>query len=57
MDRYFPSSKRCNECNYKNEELTLSQRSWVCPICGKKHDRDINAAINIKKEGIRIVLE
>ena len=57
VDRYFPSSKRCNECNYKNEELTLSQRSWVCPICGKKHDRDINAAINIKKEGIRIVLE
>lgn len=57
VNRYFPSSKMCNECNYKNEELTLSQRSWVCPICGKKHDRDINAAINIKKEGIRIVLE
>ena len=57
VNRYFPSSKRCNECYYKNEELTLAQRSWVCPICGKKHDRDINAAINIKKEGIRIVLE
>ena len=57
VNRYFPSSKRCNECYYKNEELTLSQRSWVCPICGKKHDRDINAAINIKKEGIRMVLE
>lgn len=57
VNRYFPSSKRCNECYYKNEELTLSQRSWVCPLCGKKHDRDINAAINIKKEGIRMVLE
>ena len=57
VNRYFPSSKRCNECYYKNEELTLSQRSWVCPICGKKHDRDINAAINIKKEGIKMVLE
>ena len=57
VNRFFPSSKRCNECYYKNEELTLSQRSWVCPICGKKHDRDINAAINIKKEGIRMVLE
>jgi putative transposase len=57
VNRYFPSSKRCNECYYKNEELKLSQRSWVCPMCGKKHDRDINAAINIKKEGIRMVLE
>ena len=57
VNRFFPSSKRCNECYYKNEELTLSQRSWVCPICGKKHDRDINAAINIKKEGIRMVLK
>ena len=57
VNRYFPSSKMCNECYYKNENLTLSQRNWVCPICGKKHDRDINAAINIKKEGIRIVLE
>lgn len=56
VDRYFPSSKMCSECSYKNEGLTLSQRSWVCPICGKKHDRDINAATNIKKEGIRIVL-
>ena len=57
VNRYFPSSKRCNECYYKKEELTLAQRSWVCPICGKKHDRDINAAINIKKEGIKMVLE
>jgi putative transposase len=54
IDRWFPSSKLCNSCGYKNTELTLSDRSWICPKCGKNHDRDINAAINILKEGKRI---
>ena len=57
VDRYFPSSKLCNNCGYKNEELELKDREWFCPNCNTKHDRDLNAAINIKKEGIRIILK
>ena len=56
VDRYFPSSQLCSCCNYQKTNLTLNQRSWTCPECKTKHDRDLNAAINIKKEGIRIVL-
>ena len=56
VDRYFPSSQLCSCCNYRKSDLTLNQRSWICPECGTKHDRDYNAAINIKKEGIRIIL-
>ena len=56
VDRYFPSSQLCSCCNYRKSDLTLKQRSWVCPECRTKHDRDYNAAINIKKEGIRMVL-
>ncbi len=56
VDRYFPSSQLCSACNYRKSDLTLNQRNWVCPICGFKHDRDYNAAINIKKEGIRMIL-
>ena len=56
VDRYFPSSQLCSCCNYRKSDLTLNQRSWTCPKCGFKHDRDYNAAINIKKEGIRMIL-
>lgn len=49
VDRFYPSSKTCSFCGYKKEDLKLSDRSWVCPQCGTKHDRDINAAINIKE--------
>ena len=56
VDRYFPSSQLCSACNYRKSDLTLNQRSWVCPNCGVKHNRDYNAAINIKKEGIRMIL-
>jgi putative transposase len=55
IDRYFASSKQCNGCKEKNILLSLSDREWVCPKCGIKHDRDINAAKNIKEEGIRIL--
>jgi putative transposase len=55
IDKWFPSSKLCNNCGYKNNGLTLKDRTWICPECSKSHDRDINAAINIKKEGIRIL--
>ena len=52
IDRYYPSSKTCNVCQYVNELLTLSDRSWTCPSCGTHHDRDANAAINILRQGI-----
>ena len=51
LDRYFPSSKLCSTCGHLLEELPLSVREWDCPGCGAHHDRDINAAINIKKAG------
>ena len=55
IDRFFPSSKLCSCCGYKNSNLKLNDRSWTCPACNSIHDRDLNAAINIKKEGERIL--
>ena len=55
IDRFYPSSKGCSVCGYKKQDLRLSDREWVCPQCGIKHDRDINAAMNILLEGQRIV--
>ena len=57
VDRFFPSSKLCSHCGYKNEDLKLSERSWTCPECNTFHDRDVNASINLKKEGIRLLKE
>jgi len=55
-DRYFPSSKMCHVCGNINHDLKLKDRIWTCPACGTVLDRDINAAINLKKEGVRQVL-
>ena len=52
VDRFFPSSKLCSSCGYKNNELTLADREWVCPQCEAEHDRDVNAAKNILSEAI-----
>jgi len=57
IDRFFPSSKLCNNCGYKNNDLKLSQREWTCSECGTHHDRDLNAAINILNEGKRLYKE
>lgn len=55
VDRFYPSSKTCSVCGYKKQDLKLSDREWICPICGTKHDRDINAAMNILLEGQRML--
>lgn len=51
VDRFFPSSKKCCNCLFLIESLDLRERTWRCPNCKQKHDRDQNAAINILREG------
>ncbi len=53
IDRFAPSSKTCGQCGYVYKELKLSERSWTCPECGTHHDRDFNAACNIKEFGLK----
>lgn len=48
IGRFEPSSKTCSKCGYVKHDLKLSDREWTCPVCGECHDRDINAAVNIK---------
>ncbi|MDO9227357.1 MAG: RNA-guided endonuclease TnpB family protein [Pseudomonadota bacterium] len=47
-DRWYPSSKTCSDCGHKLGALPLSVRKWTCPACGAVHDRDVNAAINLR---------
>jgi putative transposase len=55
IDTYFPSSKTCSCCGHKLDQLPLSVRQWQCPQCDTIHDRDINAALNIEHEGLKIL--
>ena len=55
VGRFYPSSKICHSCGYIKKDLTLNDREWICPKCGIHHDRDVNAAINIKNEGFKIL--
>ncbi|MGL5795012.1 MAG: RNA-guided endonuclease InsQ/TnpB family protein [Waterburya sp.] len=55
VDRFFPSSKTCHVCLNRVDSLQLEIRFWDCQSCGTHHDRDINAAINIRDEGLRIL--
>jgi len=57
IDRFFPSSKTCNNCRFLLESLSLDIREWVCPNCGKLNDRDVNAALNIRDKGLKDLKE
>ena len=54
VDRFYPSSRLCNNCGHKYDGLLLSEREWVCESCGVLHDRDVNAALNILGEALRL---
>ena len=54
IDKWFPSSKTCSACGHKHDSLTLNDRIFICPQCGNTIDRDLQAAKNILKEGLRI---
>ena len=58
IDRYYPSSRICSVCGYKNDKLKDTKiREWDCPSCRSHHDRDLNAAINILNRGLSIINE
>ena len=54
VDMFYPSSRLCHDCGHKYDELRLSEREWVCESCGVLHDRDVNAALNILGEALRL---
>jgi transposase, IS605 orfB family len=55
IDQWFPSSQICSHCNHQDGKKALSIREWTCSNCHVKHDRDINAAINIKNKGLELI--
>ncbi len=57
IDRFFPSSKLCSKCGFKYNDLELKVREWICPECNAHHDRDVNASLNIRNEGLRLLKE
>ena len=57
IDRFYPSSKTCSDCGFINHDLKLSDREWTCKGCGVIYDRDLNAAINMEQEGLKIYKE
>ncbi|EEL0575558.1 transposase, partial [Salmonella enterica] len=55
IDQFFPSSKRCSCCGFTMKKMPLDVRKWQCPECGTDHDRDVNAARNIKAAGLAVL--
>lgn len=55
IDQWYPSSKRCSGCGHVVDSLPLQVREWECPECAENHDRDINAAVNIKAAGLAVL--
>jgi putative transposase len=56
VPKFYASSRICSNCGSKKDDLTLKMREWKCEFCGKIHDRDVNAAKNIKAEGQRSLI-
>ena len=56
IDKWYASTKTCNNCNYKNDDIILSTKEWICPNCGAINQRDPNAALNIRDEGYRLFM-
>src|SRR5262249_62288344 len=54
IDKWYPSSKRCHACGHILNSLDLATRQWMCPACGVRHDRDINAAKNMLAVGLTV---
>lgn len=54
VDRFFPSTRRCSSCRTTGPRLEVSVRTWTCSGCGVEHDRDVNAAVNLRDEGMRL---
>ena len=57
VDRFYPSSKTCSTCGSIKSYLKLRDRRWTCGVCTTDHDRDLNAATNIEREGVRLLAE
>ena len=51
---HYNETKLCHVCAHKNAGLTLTVREWICPDCNTNHDRDVNAAVNIRNEAVRL---
>ncbi|MFJ3642715.1 RNA-guided endonuclease InsQ/TnpB family protein [Streptomyces sp. NPDC090108] len=54
VDRFFPSTRRCSACHSAGPKMDVSVREWTCPECAVAHDRDVNAAVNLRDEGMRL---
>ena len=52
VGKWTTTTKPCSDCGYKNKDLSLLDRQWICSECKTHHDRDVNAAINIKQAGL-----